>query len=258
MILFDTHCHLSEYDDEELKDIIDKCKKDNIYVCSMSVDLEDYKKNLVYSENSNVYLGFGVHPYEAHKVLQDKNWMDSIEKCFKDKNEKTVFIGEVGLDFYRMEETKAQQVEVFEYFVNLASETGLPLSIHSRGAENEVCNILLKYQKNNPIKAIFHCFNSTDYNLIKTIIDNNWVFGIGGIITFKKSEDLRKVLKFIYESKGLIFCETDSPYLTPEPYRGRKNYPYYVKLVYQYLENLLKKRLEINIFDYFSNYSKKL
>jgi len=252
MVLFDTHCHLSEYDDKELENIIEVCQRENIYICSMSVDLEDYRRNLEYSRYRNVYIGFGVHPYEAHKIVKDKNWIDNIRVQLKSVNDKTVFLGEVGLDFYRMSETKDAQIEVFEYFVNLAFETGLPLSIHSRGAENEVCRILLKYQKNKSIKAVFHCFNSTDVSLARIILDNNWVFGIGGIITFKKSEELRRLIRFVYDSRGTIFCETDSPYLTPEPHRGKKNYPYYVKIIYDYLTSFLGKEFYPDVLQYLS------
>ncbi len=249
----DFHCHLADeqYREQEIQEIIDTCQKENIIICSMSTDLNDFKKNLEYTKYNNVLIGFGIHPYEAHKI--NKNY-EKIEETLKKYKDKISFLGEVGLDFYKMEETKKEQIEIFEYFVNLSCEYDLPLSIHTRGAEREVSEILTKYQKQKKIKAIFHCFTSTDKIIVNTILENDWYFEFGGVITFKKSNELRNILKYIYEAKGKILCETDSPYITPEPYRGQKNYPYYVKIVYDFIANFLNdrsfiKQLPIEIYE---------
>lgn len=245
---FDFHCHLAdkEYNNQEINEIIQICQQQNIIIFSMSTDFEDYKINLQFTDFPNVFIGFGIHPYEAHKIILQKDWQEKIEEIFKNKPQKLVFIGEVGLDFYKTPETKNQQIEILEYFVYLAIKYNLPLSLHTRNAESEVCQILLKYQTQKPLKAVFHCFTSTDKKIVNTILENNWFFGFGGVITFKKSNQLREILKYIYESKGNIICETDSPYISPEPHRGKKNFPYNVKIVYSYIQNFLKFQDFIN------------
>lgn len=248
--LIDTHCHIADeqYKQQEVIDIIKKCQQENIIICSMSTNFEDFQQNLEYSKHDNVFIGFGIHPYEAHKIINTPNWQDIAIQTLKSKNPKIKFIGEVGLDFYKIQETKKEQIEVFEFFVNLAKDYMLPLSIHTRNAEEETISILLKYQKNKPIKAIFHCFTSTQTNIVNKILENEWYFGFGGIITFKKSENLRNTIKYIVRNNGKILLETDSPYITPEPHRGKKNYPYYLKIIYQYLQDFLKQNdLEIKI-----------
>ncbi|MCS7243936.1 MAG: TatD family hydrolase [Candidatus Calescibacterium sp.] len=243
-LYFDFHCHLADeqYTTEDLSQILSICQQENITICSMSTNFEDFKLNLEYSNHPNVLIGFGIHPYEAHKIKQMPNWEEKIQKTIEQYKNLIKFIGEVGLDFYKMKHTYQQQIEVFEYFTYLSSEYNLPLSIHTRSAEKEVCNILIKYQKKKKLKAIFHCYTSTEKDIAKTILENEWYFGFGGVITFKKSTELREILKYIYDNKGNILCETDSPYITPEPYRGKKNYPYFVKIIYENVEKILKTK----------------
>lgn len=244
----DFHCHLADeqYSHQEILNTIDICHKENVTIFSMSTNLEDYQINLKFSNFPNVFIGFGIHPYEAHKIIKEKNWQEKIEEIFKNKHYKLVFIGEVGLDFYRTLETAKEQMEVLEYFIHLASKYELPLSLHTRNAERETCQILKKYQNQKPLKAVFHCFTSTDKKIVNTIIENNWYFGFGGVITFKKSHQLREILKYIHQNKGNIICETDSPYISPEPYRGKKNFPYNVKIIYNYIKNFLNTENFIN------------
>lgn len=244
----DFHCHVADkqYSSQEILNIIDICYKENVTIFSMSTNLEDYQINLKFSNFPNVFIGFGIHPYEAHKIIKEKNWQEKIEEILKNKHSKLVFIGEIGLDFYRIPETSKEQMELLEYFVYLSSKYELPLSLHTRNAEKEICEILLKHQRKKPIKAVFHCFTSTDKKIVNTIIENNWYFGFGGVITFKKSHQLREILKYIYQNKGNIICETDSPYISPEPYRGKKNFPYNVKIIYNYIKNLLNTDNFIN------------
>lgn len=238
---FDLHCHLADeqYTPEEVKNILDICQKENITVCSMSTNFEDFEINLKYSEHPNVLVGFGIHPYEAHKIHKNPKWQEQIQKTIEEHQQKIKFLGEVGLDFYKTKDTLYQQIEVFEYFVYLSQKYNLPLSIHTRSAEKEVCDILAKYQKEKKLTAIFHCFTSTEKDIVKIILENEWYFGFGGIITFKKSTELIEILKYVYNNGGNILCETDSPYITPEPYRGKKNYPYFVKIIYQKIEKIL-------------------
>ncbi len=246
--LIDLHCHLADeqYTVNEILDIIFNCQKENIILFSMSTNFDDYQINLNYSNYPNVFIGFGIHPYEAHKIIKNNFWQEEIEKIFQTPNPKLKFIGEVGLDLYRIPETQNQQIEVFEFFVYLATKYKLPLSIHSRKAEKEAYYILNKYQKQTPLSAVFHSFTCIDKELINKIIENNWYFGFNGIITFKKSHELQEVIKYIYQAKGNITCETDSPYISPEPYRGKKNYPQNIKIIYEKIKSILNTDKFIN------------
>ncbi|MFN3478022.1 MAG: TatD family hydrolase [bacterium] len=145
----DFHCHLADeqYSYQEALNIVETCQKEKVILFSMSTDLNDYQTNLKFSNSSNVFIGFGIHPYEAHKIIEQKNWQEKIEEILKNKHPKLLFIGEVGLDFYKIPETAKEQTEVFEYFVYLATKYELPLSLHTRNAEEKICQILLKYQQ---------------------------------------------------------------------------------------------------------------
>jgi TatD DNase family protein len=247
-MFFDSHCHLTDpkYNDKDLELILKKIQEDNIFCISMATDLNEIEKLEILSSNKNVYFGFGIHPYEAHKYYPISKYQDLLKNSFLKykQNQKLIFIGEVGIDLYNQIETKNQQIEVFEYFVYLASEYNFPLSIHTRSAENEVINILKKYELKKHIKAVFHCFVSDSKDILKEILKNNWYIGVGGVITFKnkKNDYLREILLNIDLTNVLL--ETDSPYLTPEPYRGKINYPFHVKIIYEYISNLRKIDLE--------------
>ncbi|MGB9638033.1 MAG: TatD family hydrolase [bacterium] len=246
MILLDTHCHLTDkvYTQTDIEYIFRKLREDNIFCISMATDLSELDRLCELSDNNNVYFGFGIHPYDAYKYYPISKYQDEILNKFNKYkiNNKLIFIGEVGIDLYRQEqkETKKEQLEVFEYFVYLACEYDFPLSIHSRAAEKEVIDILSKYESKKHIKAVFHCYTSEDKNILNKILENNWYIGIGGIITFsnKKNNYLREIVANINLNNVLI--ETDSPYLSPEPYRNQTNYPFYVKIVYQFISNLRK------------------
>lgn len=263
MLLFDTHCHLTDktYTQKDIEFIINKLREDNIFCISMATDLEELPELIDISKNNNVYFGFGIHPYEAYKYYPISKYENIILKAFEQhkNNNKLIFLGEVGIDLYRDEqkETKNQQIEVFEYFVYLAYKYDLPLSIHSRSAEQDVINILKKYESKKHIKAVFHCFTSSNKEILKEIIDNNWYIGLGGIITYnnKKNDYLKEIVLNV--DLNNILLETDSPYLAPQPYRGKTNYPFYVKLIYEFVFNLKKIDLPI-ICDIILNNLKKI
>jgi len=259
-MLFDTHCHLTDnrYNYNDLELILKKMEEGNIFCISMATDLNELEKLEKLSNSNNVYFGFGVHPYEAHKYFPISKYQDLIKDIFfkYKQNKKLIFIGEVGIDLYNQIETKKQQIEVFEYFVYLASEYNFPLSIHTRSAEDEVISILKRYELKRHINAVFHCFVSDNKNVLKEILNNNWYIGVGGVITFKnkKNDYLREILLNIDLNNVLL--ETDSPYLTPEPYRGKTNYPFYVEIIYEYVSNLRKISLEDLKHSIFNNLKK--
>ena len=153
---------------------------------------------------------------------------------------KIIGVGETGLDFYYNNSDKDTQLKSFQNHIEAAISLNIPLIIHSRNAENETYDILKKnYQKN--LKILMHCFTgSTDLAL--NLIPLNAYFSASGIITFKNSTLLQDTFKKIPEDKLLI--ETDSPYLSPEPNRGKKNEPAYIKFTAQKLASLRNMELE--------------
>ena len=190
----------------------------------------------IVSKDPMIYGTFGIHPHETKNYLIEK---DEIVKKVK-MNSKIIGVGETGLDFYYNNSDKDTQLRSFQNHIEAAINLKIPLIIHSRNAENETYDILKKnYQKN--LKILMHCFTgSTDFAL--NLVPLNAYFSASGIITFKKSLELQETFKKIPEDKLLI--ETDSPFLSPEPNRGKKNEPSFIKFTAQKLANLRNIELD--------------
>ena len=231
--MIDSHCHL---DREPLinnfDEVIQRAKNVGIEkiltICTTNKNFSEVE-NLV-KKDQIIYGTFGIHPHEANTNSISK---DQIIKNVS-KNNKIIGVGETGLDFYYNNSDKDTQLKSFQNHIEAAINLKIPLIIHSRNAENETYDILKKnYQKN--LKILMHCFTgSTDFAL--NLVPLNAYFSASGIITFKKSVELQETFKKIPEDKLLI--ETDSPFLSPEPNRGKKNEPSFIKFTAQKLANL--------------------
>ena len=216
-MLFDSHCHIyGEYYDD-IDKIIDNFKKNNLkYVINNAVNYSTIIEVLKLNEKYPSLLpAIGYQPEE----VDDKIDYNIIEKNIN----RAVAIGEIGLDYYYSESTKEKQLEVFEKQLNLAKKYNKPVIIHSRNAFDDTINLLKKYN----LRGVWHCFSST-LSEAKQIIDLGFKLGIGGILTFKNS-DLDEVVKEI--DLKYIVLETDSPYLSPVPYRGTKNEPKNIDII---------------------------
>ncbi len=172
----------------------------------------------------NIYYAVGVHPYDvdSYKIDFLKRFID---------NEKCVAVGECGLDYYRLPDKKSErervkllQKRVFREQIELSIEYELPLIVHIREASQDSLSILSEY--GDRVKGVLHCYNA-DEILLK--LQDNFYYGIGGVLTFKNARRLIDVYPKIPKSRLLV--ETDAPYLTPHPYRGKRNEPSYTKLV---------------------------
>lgn len=232
----DTHCHLSieDYDDIDLiikenrendidKIIISGCTKDTIIE---SIDIA--------KKYEDVYLTVGYHPSEAH-ITNDSD-LELLEIQIEECN-KIVGIGEIGLDYHYGKEDLELQKSLFEKQMRLAEKFSLPVVIHTRDATFDTISILKKFPN---VKGVIHCFSGS-VETAKIYISMGYKLGIGGVITFKNS-NLQKVVQEI----GLdnIVIETDSPYLTPEPFRGKKNSSKYIALVAKKISDIFE--LDIN------------
>ena len=215
-MLIDTHCHLS-------KDDIDSINRmDGIMITAGCNDETNEEVIELVNKYPNVYGVLGIHPEEIDSITNTS--FSYIEKNLD--NKKIVGIGEIGLDYYWRNDNKEEQKEVFKKQLDLAQKYNLPVVIHSRDAIQDTYDIISKYK----LKGVIHCFSSS-LEMAREFIKLGYKIGIGGTVTFKNSIKLQEIVKEI-DLKNILI-ETDSPYLSPEPFRGKKNEPknvYYVAL----------------------------
>ena len=205
--MVDTHCHItSEYYDN-IDEVINKMK-DNIIIVS-GTNKDDIKEVINLCNYKNVYGTIGIYPTEELdlKIIEDNI-----------NNKKIVGIGEIGLD-YHLEHNKEEQINKFIKQLDLARKYNKTVVIHTREAMQDTYDILKNYKD---LKKVIHCYSGS-LEMAKEFIKIGCRLGIGGVLTFKNSK-LKDVIKEI-DLKYLLL-ETDSPFLTPEPYRGTKNEPY--------------------------------
>lgn len=213
-MLIDTHCHLEEY--ENIDAIVDKMKDGLLITAGINQKTNEQVLELV-KKYKNVYGVIGIQPEEvAQATLEDLDW---IEKHLND--EKIVGIGEIGLDYHYGKETKEKQKEFFKKQLLLAKKYQKTVVIHSRDAAEDTYTILEELSMHDT-KMVLHCYSSSA-SMAKQFLKFPMKFGIGGVITFKNAVKLREVVEKLPLESFLL--ETDSPYLTPEPYRGQKNEP---------------------------------
>ena len=224
-MIIDSHCHL---DYEPLINNIDQIllnakKNDITKLLTIGTSLESSKKVLdIINKYSNVYGAIGIHPNSTTGNLEK---LDGI-LALKNNNKKIIAFGETGLDYFYKRSEKNDQIISFEKHIEFSIAENVPVIIHTRDADDDTISIIKKYyQKTN---FLIHCFTGT-LDFAKKLLDLNCIISFSGIITFKKSNNLRDVVKYVPLEKMLI--ETDSPYLSPDPFRGKSNEPANVKIV---------------------------
>lgn len=230
----DTHCHLSREDYEDINLVINENRENGIEkivvsACTYDTIVESLELAKLYDD---VFLTIGFHPSEA-KITGDR------ELCFLQEqlqNNKVVGVGEIGLDYHYGKEDRDEQILLFEKQLQLAEKYHLPVVIHSRDATMDTINTLKKYK----VKGVIHCFSGS-VETANIYISMGYLLGIGGVVTFKNS-NLYKVV----ETVGLehIVLETDSPYLTPEPFRGKRNSSKYIPLIAKKISEVLNTDVE--------------
>ena len=216
-MLIDTHCHLlsTEYDD--VNEIIKHTFTSGIdKIIINGFDVESSKEAVkLANEYKNVYAAVGIGPENVTDITDEMiNTINNLSN-----NKKVVAIGEIGLDYYWTIDNKTKQNYVFEKMLEIANQKKLPIIVHSRKSINDVYNKVKKYN----IKGIMHCFSSS-LEMANEFIKLGFLIGIGGVVTFKNSKEIKKIVEKI-ELKN-ISLETDSPYLSPEPKRGTINVPF--------------------------------
>lgn len=218
----DTHCHINLKDfGEDFEDVIERIEKRLEFVVNVGFDMKSSEESVELSKKYGfIYSTVGIHPHDADDYNSEIE--KKLELLAKDK--KVAAIGEIGLDYYRNLSPRDIQKEVFVKQLDLAEKLKKPVVIHCRDAYEDTINIL-KEHKN--IKGIMHSYSGS-YETAKILMDR-FYFSISGPVTFKNAVPLREMVSRIPIDRILV--ETDSPYLTPEPFRGKRNEPCYVEYV---------------------------
>lgn len=227
----DSHCHLNHERIEELgtpDDIIAAAKADQtdalVSICC-EIAKEAEQLTSIADRNKNVWCTIGTHPHDAGLDTEKAFSKDDIVKLTQ--HPKVIGIGETGLDYFYDNSPREDQKESFEKHLETCLETGLPVIIHARDADDHVAEILEAYSNGGKLKGIMHCFSSGE-QLARRALDIGFMVSFSGIITFgQKSDDLRAIAKTIPLDRLLV--ETDAPFLAPKPHRGRTNSPAFVK-----------------------------
>ncbi|BDV03806.1 MAG: putative metal-dependent hydrolase YabD [Candidatus Hepatoplasma scabrum] len=241
MKAIDTHAHLvKSYYQDNLEDIIEKSLNELEYVFNIGTDLNSIEEILNLNKKYKKLIPvLGIHPYDVKELDQNKaKWL---KKTIIENKEKIKAIGEIGLDYSRNIKLteKIIQKKWFIFQLKLADELNLPVVIHGRDAYEDIYEIILKFPNLN---YLIHSFTGEKKILLQFLKLKNLMISVNGILTFKNANQVKENAKIIPLEK--ILFETDCPYLTPVPFRGKKNYPFYLKYV---LEEFAKmKNIELN------------
>jgi len=233
-LLIDSHAHLDMDDyDNDLEEVLDRAVAGGVsQIIAVGIDIPSSRKAIELAEKYDfIYATIGFHPHEADKV--DVSKIDELVKLASGAK-KVVAWGEIGLDFYRNYSAIKSQVEIFELQLDRALELGLPVIIHDRDAHDEVMGIVKKRKEMNQ-KGVIHCF-SGDYDLAMAFIDLGYYISIPGTVTYKNALITQDVAARIPVDRLLI--ETDAPFLSPLPHRGKRNEPLFVKHTAQKIAEL--------------------
>jgi TatD DNase family protein len=231
MRVVDSHCHLDfEGMEENLPGILDRAEAAGVgMMLSISSRVRKFPNLLRIAEaHDNVFCTVGTHPHNAHEELD----VPVAEIIRLTAHPKVVGIGEAGLDYHYDLSPRDAQMQGFRNHIAAARETGLPLVIHTREAEDDTARVLEEEMVRGPFKAVLHCFTSQDW-LAKKGVELGLYVSFSGILTYKTAENLRETARGLPEDRILI--ETDSPYLAPVPHRGKSNEPAFVVKTLEHL-----------------------
>ena len=216
-MLTDSHCHLF-YDEifQDIDNVLIRSKNlgVNRFIC-VGTNINDSLLSLDISKKyENVYCSAGIHPHDSQNV--DKDYIQQIELMMN--SNKMIAVGEIGLDYFRNISSKKSQIKVFNELLQLAEKIDKPVIFHNRDADEDIIEILSSYPN---VTGVSHCFSST-LSTAKKLLDIGYYISFSGNLTFKNS-NLPSVAKYLPLDRLLV--ETDSPYLSPEPFRGKPNEP---------------------------------
>lgn len=232
-MIIDTHCHLDDARYDDIDSVIKNAFDNGVNkIIIPGADINDLPKAAqIANSNENIYFAAGVHPYEI------EGYDEAVLRQFA-KDPKCIAIGECGLDYFRLPDDdidgyKAKQKDAFISQINLAIELKLPLIVHIRDANEDSLKILKEYE-DRLVGGVLHCFNASP---ILLELSSKFYYGIGGVLTFKNGKKLVEILPKIPLDR--LVLETDAPYLTPEPHRGKRNEPAFTTYVADKMVDIL-------------------
>ena len=233
--MIDTHCHVYEEEMSDYKEIIEECDKQDISMIVNAVDIGSSKDIISLSKTyKNVYAAIGLN-YDTIDRVEEKDLIE-LEKLIK--NEKIVAIGEIGLDYYWTKDNKDKQIKYFKAQLKLAKEYDLPVIVHARESVQDVYDILKEMDIH---KGSMHCYSGS-LEMAREFIKLGFKIGIDGPITYKNNKKGIEVVQNI-DIKDILI-ETDSPYLSPEPNRGKTNSPLNLKYIVEKIANIKNMSIE--------------
>ncbi len=228
MFLIDSHCHLNmDYFKDDYREVAQRAYNSGVksFIMIGTNYLDSQRGVKIANEIPYAFTSIGWHPHDVKDIGDSSNLFKIMKLA---ENKKVVGYGEIGLDFFKNYSPKDIQIKFFRHQIAVAKELNLPIIIHDRDANEEVTKIL-KEESAFKVGGVIHCF-SGDLDYAHKVMDMNFYISFPGTITFKKNRELvSKLIKSIPIER--IIVETDSPFLTPEPHRGKRNEPAFVKYV---------------------------
>ncbi|MDP6440465.1 MAG: TatD family hydrolase [Pelagibacteraceae bacterium] len=252
-MIVDSHCHL-DYAElyDQLNEVVKRAVLSQVnYLLTICTTPESFKRILlILKKYKNIYGTYGIHPHETQKYKNiDSSFISKVKKKYK----KIIGVGETGLDFFYNHSDKEVQKKSFIEHIKAASELNVPIIVHSRNAETDTYEILKSEEKNSNLKILMHCFTGSK-DFAKKLLDINCYISVSGIITFKNSTELSETISSIPIENLLI--ETDSPYLAPNPYRGKTNEPSFILHTIEKLSQIKQVTKESIMFNTTTNFKK--
>ena len=238
-MLIDTHAHLNdEIFAKDLKEVVARAREAGVKtIVNVGYDLPSSHKAVdIAGKYELCYAAVGVHPHDAETVTVTT--YDELQRLLK--MPKVVAIGEIGLDYYRDLSPRDRQQQVFREQISLAKENKMPITIHDRDAHGDILNIL-KEEQAGEFGGILHCFSGS-WEMAKVCMKLGFHISLAGPVTFKNARRLQEIAVKIPLDRLLV--ETDCPYLTPEPYRGKRNEPAYVADIAKFIAALRNMSFE--------------
>jgi TatD DNase family protein len=255
----DSHCHLN-YKGlvEQQAEILKRARESGVSaMLNISTREREWDEVIGLAEQEkDVWASVGIHPHEADQHVG----MDCAKLVAKSAHPRVVAIGETGLDYYYDKSDRAQQCTGFREHIKASRETGLPIIIHTRGAEADTAAILTEEMREGPFTGVIHCFTASA-EFARIALDLGMYISLSGIVTFKNAKDLQDVAKWLPADRLLV--ETDAPFLAPIPHRGRTGEPAFVADTARFVAQLrdvaaerLAQQTSDNFYDLFTKASR--
>ena len=255
-MIIDTHAHIDgDAYDEDREAVIARARENGVqYMVNIGCDIESSYRSMELAEQYDfIYATAGIHPHDVKSI--DAESYAHLRQLLL--HPKVIALGEIGLDFFKDYSPHDEQRTHFRKQIQLAREMNKPIIIHSRDAKDDIIAILSEFYAKDATahSGIFHCF-SGDQELADKALEMGFYISFSGAITFKNAEDLRNVAKTIPADR--LFAETDCPYLTPAPHRGKRNEPAYVNFTAEKLAEIrglkiedVQRTMALNFFELF-------